>query len=90
MKLHFSQVMKRRKISDPSGSTQSPDYPIAAIFDENNAEDELPKSNSFILIQTLYSFLKGIEKKTLSKASFHQYFSYTKLNRYLILQVVRV
>jgi len=95
-KSHFSSKMKRRKnveassvsTSNTSGTTE---YLAAEICEEDSNENTPTKSNSFFLVQVLYSLIADKLVSDLKRIlPFYKHFSYTESHRYLTYQVFRI
>ena len=91
IKTHFSSIMKRKKSADTVSKPCEREYSVIEICEENlNDEDNLSKTNHFILINTLYSF--HANKVTSLKSNIHFDFLNRELSsrKYLAISVLRI
>jgi hypothetical protein len=91
VKSHLTATMQRRRHFEPSADTKTCAYPVVEICEENdNEEDNHFKPNPLSFLRVFYSFFTDKVKNGFTGPSFSKDFSYTSLDRYLLLQVVRI
>src|ERR1700757_2027569 len=59
VKAYFSTTMKKRRHVEVLNKSRSCEYSMAEVYEENPDNDDQLKSNSFFLIQVLYSVVAG-------------------------------
>ncbi len=91
VKNYFSTTLKkRRQIENATTSTNTP-YATVEICEEDATEDNVVKSNPFLLIQVIYSFLADKLEGSLKRVTpFLTHLANLSSPRYLRLQVIRI
>ena len=90
-KPNLSLNTKRQLIAEtPANSVTAENSPMEACEEDSNEENEV-KSNSFFLIQVLFSFaLNTVDPQLTKTTDFSQYASYTSSDKLLAFQIFRI